>query len=178
MEAQSQAVSPVAVGLRFGLLTAAVAVLVDFLLRIIRINVLVYGAISLIAGIVVAITGIVLAHRAFKRANDGLMSYGQGVLITIVAIMIWAIISALFNYVYVYYIDPDFVDRMKDEMTAFLERQRMPDAQIARSTAAFDELRPSLDKALLKGLTNGAIGGVLLGLIISAFTKRKALDFE
>jgi len=87
-------------------------------------------------------------------------------------------ISTLFNYVYVHYIDSNFVAQLKADMTDFMERNNAPSNQIEQSVAKFDEMQPSLGKALFNGLKSGVIGGVVLGLIISAFTKRKPVDFD
>jgi hypothetical protein len=59
-----------------------------------------------------------------------------------------------------------------------MERNNVPDDQIAKSTAKFDEMSPSFGMALVNGLKNGLIAGTLLGVIISAFTKRKPADFD
>lgn len=165
-------------GLQFGLLIGLIGLLADFVMRLIRPGVLVYSIITGLIALVITIAGIILAHRAFRRANGGLMTYGQGVLITLVAILVSAMMSALFNYVYVHYIDPNFVAQLKDDMTDFMERNNAPDSQIEQSVAKFDEMQPPLGKALFNGLKSGVIGGVVLGLIISAFTKRKPVDFD
>lgn len=175
---QTQAASPVAVGIRFGILVALAGVLVDFVTRIIGFSVLVYSITAGGLSLLVAIVGIVLAHKTFKRANAGAMTYGQGVIIALVVLLISGLTAALFNYVYVNYIDADFVTRMKEEMTAFMERNNVPDDQIAKNTAKLDEMSPSFGMAVVNGLKNGLIGGVLLGAIISAFTKRKPADFD
>jgi hypothetical protein len=177
VEAQ-KAVSPVSTGIHYGLLTATVAIIADFLTRIAGFNILVYGSVTFIVGIVVAVMGIVFAHRAFRRSNNNLMTYNQGVIIALIIIVLWSVMASLFNCLYVNYIDPDFVDRLKAEMTAFLERSRIPDNRIAESVAGFEELRPPLGKALLGALGKGVSFGLVLGLIISAFTKRKVADFE
>lgn len=152
--------------------------LADFVMRIIRPSVLVYSIITGIIALAITITGIILAHRAFRRANGGLMTYGQGILITLVAIMVSALISTLFNYVYVHYVDPNFVAQMKADMTDFMERNNASDSQIEQSVARFDEMQPPFGKAIFNGLKSGVIGGLVLGLIISAFTKRKPADFD
>jgi hypothetical protein len=178
MRTQAASPSPVAIGIRFGLLIALAGVLVDFLTRIIGLSVLVYSAVAGGLSLVVAIVGIVLAHKAFKKANAGSMTYVQGVVIALLMLLISGIFTALFNYLYVNYIDAEFVTRMKEEMTAFMERNNVPDDQIAKSTAKFDEMSPSFGMALVNGLKNGLIAGTLLGVIISAFTKRKPVDFD
>lgn len=178
MEAQRPATSPISIGIKFGLLVALASIVVDFLLRIVGLSVLVYSIVAGTAALVVTIVGVILAHKAFKQLNQGVMTYGQGVIITLTMMLISGVISALFNYLYVNYIDPDFVDRLKEEMIAFMERNRVSDEQIVKSTAQFEEMRPPFGKALFNGIRNGLIGGVVFGLIISAFTKRKPADFE
>ena len=180
MEAQQQVgtTTPVTISIRFGLLIAVVGVLIDFLVRVVGVSVLVYSIIAGGLALVVAIGGIILAHRAFRQANGGLMSYWQGILIALIALMISGIISALFNYLYVNYVDPNFVGHMKEEMVAFMERNRVPEDQIEKNVARLNDMSPSLGMGLLKGVQNGLIGGAVFGLIISIFTKRKPADFD
>jgi TM2 domain-containing membrane protein YozV len=178
MEAQKQKAPLGAIAIRFGLFIAVITVLMDFIIRISNVGFMIYGAISIVIALVVSVVGVVFAHRTFRRANEGVMSYGQGVAIAAIALLISGVAASLFNYIYVNYVDPDFVDRMKEGMTTFMERSRVPEAQIAQSVAKFDEMRPPLGKGLLKGVMNGLGWGALLGLIISVFTKRKRADFE
>ena len=178
METQAQSITPVAIGIRFGLLLALSWVLVDFLVRISNPSFLVLGVVSVTGAIIVAVTWIVLAHKAFRQANEQLMSYGQGVIIAVIMLLIAGVVSGMFSYVFLTYIDPDFVGRMKDSMTRFLESNNVPDDQIAKSTAKLDEMHQGLGKSLLTGATNGLGCGVILGLIVSAFTKRNRPDFE
>jgi TM2 domain-containing membrane protein YozV len=178
MEAQIQKVSPIAVAVRFGLLVAVITILIDFVVRISNVSFMIYGAVSVVLALVVSVVGVVFAHRAFRRGNEGVMSYGQGVVIAAVMLLISGVIASVFNYVYVNYVDPEFVDHMKEGLTAFMERSRVPDEQIAQSVAKFEEMRPPLGTGLLKGVMNGLGWGAVLGIIISAFTKRKPADFE
>ena len=106
------------------------------------------------------------------------MSLGQGLVIAVAMLLISGTVSGLFNYVYLHYIDPDFVERMKTEMVEFMERNNVPDDQIARSTARMGEMKGGLGKALVSGITNGLLFGVVLGLVVSAFTKRNRSEFE
>jgi hypothetical protein len=168
---------PAAIALRYGVLTGLIWVIVDFLIRIANLNFMLFGMAAGLAALLVGMTGIILAHRAFKQVNSSLMSYGQGVTISAILLLIAGIMSGLFNYTYLTYIDPDFVDRLQASMVDFMERNNVPEDQIAKSTVRFDEMRTSFGKALLTGVTNGLGGGVIMGLIISAFTKRNPSDF-
>lgn len=179
MKPQPVPASTVAIGLRFGLFIAAINIVVDFLTRLSGISVLIYSIVAGGLALVVGVTGVIVAHRAFKQANGGLMSYGQGVQIAAVALLLSGVLSSLFNYVYVQYVDPEFVDRMVAQMNDFMERNNVPESTIAENTSKLEtELKPTLTRAVLKGLQNGVLGGLFLGLIISAFTKRKPADFE
>lgn len=178
MEMQKAAPSIIVTGIRFGLLVAVVGILLDFIVRIAGTSILVYGIIAGTLGLIVAVVGIVLAHRAYRQANNNLLTISQGVGIAVIMLVISSLLSALFNYVYVNYIDPEFVGRMKEQMTDFMERNNLPDSQIQASIAKLEDLRPSLAQALPKALLTGALGGGIFGLIISLFTKRKPADFE
>ncbi len=168
----------VSVGLRYGLFISLVWLIVDFLLRQVSLGFLSYGIVVFVASLVVSIIGVVLAHRAFKTGNEGLMSFGQGVIITLIMMLVWGFVSSVFNYLYVHYIDPAFVDKMRDDMVTFMEKNSIPQADIDKSTAKFEDMKGGLGKTLISGMTSGAITGVVLGLIISIFTKRNQAEFE
>jgi hypothetical protein len=178
MEAQKKEVSPIAIGIRYGLLIGLAGILVDFLTRISGISVLIYSLVAGLLSLVILVGGIIAAHKAFRQGNDAVMTFTQGMVIALVIAMTSSLLAVVFNYLYVNYVDPDFVARMKSEMAAFMERNRLPQEQIDQSLAKFDDMSPTPGKALLNGIKNGLIGGTLLGAIISAFTKRKAADFE
>ncbi|MFD1470753.1 DUF4199 domain-containing protein [Hymenobacter caeli] len=178
METQGQTVTPTAVGLRFGVLLALSWIVVDFLVRIANLSFLVFGVVSVSIALLVAVVFLVLAHKAFRQANGQLMSYGQGMVIAIIMLLISGLASGVFNYVFLTYIDPEFVDSMKDGMTKFMESNNIPDDQIAKGTAKLDEMRKGFGSSVLTGVTNGLVSGLVLGLIVSAFTKRNASEFE
>lgn len=178
MEAQSQQVTPLAVGIRYGLLLALTAVLVDFLTRIAGFSFIAYGIAASVGGIFVSIAWIVTAHKAFKNNNGGFMTLGQGLTIAVVMLLLSGIVAGLFNYVYLHFIDPDFVERMKQNMVDFMEQNNVPDDQIEKSTARISEMKMGFGKSLLGGIGNGLLGGIIIGLIVSAFTKRNPSEFE
>lgn len=178
METNSTPVTTTSVGLRYGLLLAVTSVFVDFLVRIAGLSFLTYGIIALTSAIIVAIVWLVVAHSAFKKANGGLMSFSQGLTIAIIMLFISSVVASIFNFVYINYIDAEFVVKLKAGMAEFMERNNVPDDQIAKSTAKFDEMNVSIGMSLLNGIKNGMIGGLVLGAIITAFTKRNQSEFE
>ncbi len=171
-------VTPSSVGLRYGLFLGLSWLIIDFLLRQLNLTFISYGIVTFAASLIVTVLLIVFAHRAFKQNNAGLMTYKQGLIITLFIGLIWGFFSALFNYLYVHYIDPEFVDRMRDGMVDFMERNRVPQVQIEKSTAQFEEMKSSFGKALFSGLKSGLVAGVIFGLIVPIFTKRSQPEFE
>ena len=174
----SPAVTPVSVGLRYGTLAALTGIIVDFLIRIAGFGFMTFGVVSILVGTIVTVVWIVVAHKAFKVANNRLMSFAQGLVIALIMMLLLSLATALFNYVHVRYIDPDFVTSLKAGMTEFMERNNVPEAKIAEGTARFDEMNVDLPKSLLNGISRGLGIGIILGAIVTAFTKRSAPEFE
>lgn len=171
-------VTPASVGVRYGLLLAVSTVLIDFLVRVAGFSFMTFGIASGLGTVLVSVVWLVLAHAAFKRANGNLMSFGQGLTIAIVMLLISSIAAGLFNYVYLHFIDPDFMERMKTGMVEFMERNNVPDEQIEKSTARLGEMNVGIGKALLNSLLGGLGSGLIMGSIVSIFTKRKSPEFE
>ena len=178
METNAQAATPLTWGIRYGLLLAVSWVLVDFLIRIAGFSVITFGIASVLGPVAMSVVWVAMAHKSFKRANNGLMSFGQGVLMAVVMLLISGVVQGLFNYVYLHYIDPEFVDRMKAGMVEFMERNNVPDKQIEQNTAKLDEMKTGFGRALLAGVGNGLGLGVVLGAVVSIFTKRNPSEFE
>lgn len=165
-------------GARYGLLLALSWIIVDFLLRQVGLSFLTYSIVTFLVAMLVNITGIMLAHRAFKQSNGGLMTYGQGVILALLLMLCWGLASALFNYVYVHYIDSEFVDKLQAGMVEFMERNRVPESEIEKGTARFAEMKSDFGKSMFSGLTSGLGFGTVLGLLVSIFTKRNRPEFE
>jgi Protein of unknown function (DUF4199) len=178
METNATPVTTTSVGLRYGLLLALTAIIVDFLVRIAGFSFMTFGIASIIGSTTVAIVWLALAHKAFKQANNNLMNFSQGLIISIVMLLILGITSSLFNYVYLHFIDTDFVTRLKAGMTEFMEQNNVPADQIAKGTARMDEMNMDLPKTLISGVSRGLGFGLILGAIVTAFTKRSAPEFE
>lgn len=171
-------VTTTAVGLRYGLLLGLSWVILDFLIRAANFSFLKFGIIAGVVAFVLSVASLIFAHAAFKKNNKGLMTYGQGIVISVIVLLISGVFSGVFNYLYVTFIDPDFVERMHENMVAFMESNNVPNEQIEKSGAKIYDMKAGLGKSLLTGITNGLGGGVIFGLIVSAFTKHKQSDFE
>lgn len=168
-------VTTAAAGLRYGLLTGLVSVIFTFVLFAIGQEG--NGGLASVA-FAILIIGIVLAHRAFKAANEGYISYGQGLGIGVLVGGINGVLTTIFNYVYRTFIDPEMVARAMDQMRSKLEEAgSMSEAQIEQIVSASTKYSSGAI-GLVIGIVSGFLVGLVFSLVIAAITKNTKPEFE
>jgi hypothetical protein len=118
-------------------------------------------------GIIFTIALIVLAHREFKREGDGFMSYGQGVGIGFWMSLVSVLITGVFTFVYISFIEPGVMERFFDAQRIQMEDNNMPDEQIDMAITWTQNLFWPMYFFM------GTFFGVLIAVIISIFTQKK-----
>jgi hypothetical protein len=177
MENTATPVTTSAVAIRYGILTGLIWVIVDFLFRATGLSF--KYSLYLPASLLVYIAGIILAHRYFKQQNGGYMSYGQGVLIVLMLSLISGTMSGLFNYLYVNFIDPEYALRMRTDMEAWMSTlPGVQDEQIEKSMADMTDDKMKSPLQIGKTILSSAVSGIIVGLIVSIFTRRSRPEFE
>ena len=174
MEANTTPVSTTSVGLRYGLLTGLVSIIISFGLFVSNQETSPLRYVTF----AVLIVGMVLAMNSFKQNNQGFMSFGQGVGIGTVLSAVVGVLSGIFSYVYMNLIDPEVVGRMTEKIRADMEaRGGMSDEQIdqAMSMSAKMMNGPIM---VITALLGTLLVGVILAMIISAFIKHAQPEFE
>ena len=177
MENTAASVSTTAVGIRYGLITGVIWLIVDFVFRTTGLSF--KYSLYLPASLLVYVVGIVLAHRDFKHQNAGFMRYGQGVMIVLILSLVSGTISGLFNYIYVNFIDPDYAVRARADMEAWMSTfPGVQDEQIEKAMAGITDEKIKSPLQIGQTLLSSAFGGVVMGLIVSIFTRRNRPEFE
>lgn len=167
-------VSTTPVGLRYGLLAGLVSVLFSFGLNVMHME----SSPARYITFVILIGGIVLAMNSFKQQNRGFMSFGQGIGIGTVVSAVVGLVSGIFAYVYMTFMDTDMLARITDKMRTDMEaRGGMSDEQIDQAVAMSAKFMngPFMVGAALLGTI---LLGVLLSLVIAAFIKKAQPEFE
>jgi hypothetical protein len=132
---------------------------------------------GMVIGLIVSITGIVLTHREYKKNNGGYMSYGQGLISGLVMSVIAGLISGTISYLYIQFVDPTILEKMSQLQIEMLEKMNFPEDKMEEAIAKM-EVENTASKQLTGGLISGLVGGFILSLIVSAFTKRTRPEFE
>lgn len=132
-----------------------------------------YGYLGSIFTIVI----FILAHKAFKEDNGGFMSFGEGFKIGALITIISSVISSVFTYVYVKFIDGSMLELIKEKAIADMEDQGMGEEQIDQAMG-FAEMFMSAEAVLIMGTIMGIIFGIIIALIVTAFTKNADPSME
>lgn len=125
-------------------------------------------------GIVVLIIGIVMAHREFKNTGNGFMSFGEGFKLGFMVVLISSIISSIFSYVYLKFIDDSILLQAKEQALMEMEKKGVGADNPA---AGMVDFFASAEAILVMGLIGSVIFGVIISLIIAAITKKEEPEF-
>lgn len=136
-----------------------------------------YAWIGSVVSIGVIVTIIYLAQKEFKDSGDGYMEYGEGLGLGILISVYAGIISSVFSFVYIKYVNSEFLDSIREQQIMALEEQGLSDAQIEQASGMMD-LMSSPGAFLILGLIGSVFIGFIVSLILTAFTKMSKPEFE
>ena len=161
-----QAPSAMSVGLRYGLILAAVSISY-MLIRIVagsspfEQDWLAYVSFIFIIG------AIVLAHKYYKDNGDGFMSFGQGFGVGFLTCLVSTIVGMIFSYIYINFIDQSIFDAIWEKAAADMEEKGQSEEAI--------EMGLEWGKKLfwVFYLVGSLFWGTLITLIVTIFTQKK-----
>lgn len=153
------------VGLKFGVILTAIS-LVIMLIRIILSDNPFQSDWKQWLSAVISIGVVVWAHTSFKDTGDGYMSYGQGLGLTLVIILVSTFLGGLVSYLYINLVDPEMLEEVWRKTADDMEQKGSSEEQI--------EMALEWTKKLfwVFYLIGGIIMGFIMGLIISIFTQK------
>lgn len=113
---------------------------------------------------------IVLAHREFKNTHNGVMAYGEGLGSGTLLSIIAAIVGAVLFYVYVQYINTNFIATSIRAQQALLEQRGITGAQAQQAMGIVGAVMTPVGIAV-SSLISGVVVGFVVALIASIFTR-------
>lgn len=174
LEEQVEKITIKQVSIKWGIISGVVAILVFLVLAVTG---LIYNSSASWISIIPFIVILILAHKEFKADGDGYMSYGQGLGIGIFTAGVSALISSLFSYIYIKFIDLEYYENMNAALMEQWEAQGLTDAQIEGAEAMISNFQnPGL--GILFGIVGGMFFGFIVSLIVSAITKKANPEAE
>lgn len=122
------------------------------------------------------IASFALASMAMRYQRDkldgGFITYGKALGVGFLVIFLGMLISSVWNYILINFIDPGYVDHMKEQFIAQWG-EKMPEAAMEEAMKGFETAGDIL--VLVKNaLVGGVIFGLIVGLITAAFMKRES----
>jgi len=173
MEPQNQTlevkVTTRSVGMRYGLFMGGASIVVFLIMALSEMK---PDGPGRWIGILVSAVFIFLAQKYYKDNGDGFMTIGQGVGIGFWSGLVASVISSVFTYVYVQFIDSGFIEMIKQTQLEAMQQKGMSEEQIEQAMK-FASMFTSPLALLLFGLFFGVLGSIVIGLLISFFTQKK-----
>ena len=158
-------------GIRYGLIMALIAVIYFLVLSILSVDMT--SGIGRWASTLFYIVIIYMAHKYFKDNGDGFMAYGQGMSITFWIALISSVISSVFTYIYIKFVDSSFIETLRQQQLEEMEGRGMTDEQIEQAMK-FADMFTSPEAILGFGIVGGIIFLLIIGLIVTIFTQKKS----
>jgi len=124
-----------------------------------------------VAGIVLLIVLMVLAHREFKRTHEGRMTYAQGLGSGTLLSIVSAVVSCVLVYIYVKFINTGYLAAALQARKAALEQPGITGAQ-AQQAMAITQAIMTPAGVVVTSLISGVIVGFIVALIVSIFTQK------
>ncbi len=171
---QSEKVTTRSAGIRYGLMMAVISIAFFVVMNVAGIDM--QGPVGYASWAITAAM-LFLAQKYYKDQGDGFMTIGQGTGIGFWVGIISSVISSIFTYVYIKFIDDSFLQAIKDKQMEAMEKQGLSDEQIEQSMKIAGAFT-SPEAILGFGIVGGIVVAVLIALVISLFTKNVNPDLE
>jgi len=165
MENSQTTVTTRSVGLRFGLISSVIYIILFLALVMLGLDAFDknWGWVRMIISVII----LVFAHKYFKDNTDGYMTYGQGVGIGFWTTLISLAIVDIFMWLFISFIDTTAMDMFYQKQMEEMEAKNMPASQI--------EMAMTWTKKLfwVIAVVFGLFFGMIVALIVSIFTQKK-----
>ncbi|ARV05213.1 DUF4199 domain-containing protein [Polaribacter sp. SA4-10] len=114
---------------------------------------------------------IVFGIKKFKEVNGGFLSWGQGVKIGVGIAIVAALIGVIYNYVFMNFIEPEFMSQIMEVQNQKFLDQGMTEEQIENANEIGKKFQsPGIMAAM--GIIGSAIGGFIVSAIAAAIMKK------
>ncbi|MBS1584886.1 MAG: DUF4199 domain-containing protein [Bacteroidetes bacterium] len=140
-----------------------------------------YG--SKILGYVIFVVLMGVFAVQFRKANGGFIEFKEVFKYLFIMILITELVYFVYTFIYFKYIDPQFLEKMKQATLNYMEKANVPSEQLDKTSDSFDQQIKEAAKGIQIGKTLlnyfwFVILDSLFALIVSAIVKRKRPMFD
>ena len=160
--------------LNYGVILGIASLLISLTLYSMGMHLDPHWSISILSGALLIVL-IIFGIKKFKETNGGFLSWGQGVKVGVGIAIIAGLIGVIYNYIFMNFIEPDFMSQMMEIQNQKLIDQGQSEEQIEAINGMTEKLQgPGIMAAM--GIISSAIGGFVVSAITSAIMKKTEED--
>ena len=121
----------------------------------------------------VMIGGVVFAQFNYRRSLGGFMTYGQAVLVGVLAMLFATVLSGIYNWLLYAVIDPSLQEQLRLATEEQIVKQgNIPEEQLDAAVEMAAKFQSPV-MMMLMSIIVGTFVGLIISLITSIFTKKK-----
>jgi len=162
------------VALKWGIIIGICSVVFSTLIMVL--GLVANQGVGFVAYIIIGI-GVFMAMNAYKKENNGFMSYGQGLGIGTLMSAVSGLLSSAYSFVYMKFIDPSVMDQIFKKAEADMEKKGLSPEQIDQAIE-MSKVFMSPGAMFVWGVVGSIFLGFVFSLIIAAFVKKDKPIFE
>jgi MFS family permease len=148
--------------INYGIYLGVATVLISLITYALGMHLDPHWSISLVSGILL-IGLIVFGIKKYKELNNGFLTWGQGVKIGVGIAIVAALIGTIYNYLFMTFIEPDFINQAMEVSNQKLLEQGQTQEQIE----AINEMSSAFQSPFLIAALS-IIGSAVVGFIVAA----------
>lgn len=127
---------------------------------------------------VIILVGIIYGTKTYRdNFLKGIMKYSTALATGTLIVIFAGVISGLYSYIFVSYIDPGYFDKIIEQTIITYQEQGLTDEQIESAVSMTSAMRTPLFFAL-GSLLGSAVMGFIFSLITSIFLKKEGDSFN
>tara|TARA_B110001454_G_scaffold172786_1_gene163891 strand:+ start:239 stop:760 length:522 start_codon:yes stop_codon:yes gene_type:complete len=156
--------------INYGIYLGVTTVIINLIMYAMGMHLDPHWSVSVISGIFF-VGFIVLGIKKYKESNEGFLSWGQGVKVGVGISIIAALIGVIYNYIFMSFIEPNFMAEVMEIQNQKLIDQGQTEEQIEAINKMGEAFQsPTLMAAM--GIIGSAIGGFVVSAIVAAIMKK------
>jgi len=156
--------------INYGIYLGVATVLISLITYALGMHLDTHWAVSLVT-IILFIGLIVFGIKKYRETNEGFLTWGQGVKIGVGIAILAALIGAIYNYLFMSFIEPDFMNQAMEVSNQKLLDQGQTEEQIEAINKMSEAFRAPLLIAAM-GIIGSAVGGFVVAAIAAAIMKK------